>query len=118
MQAMSRLGVFRDLETAGVYVGFMAGVLQTNPDKAEKLVARMFPMPPEDQIAIVRAIAYSDLPDWKGLMLKFAERMPARKALIDRFVYGKMPTLRQLELDSGPTPARHALGPLFRDRLL
>ena len=76
----------------------------------------MFPMPPEDQIAIVRAIAYSDLPDWKGLMLKFAERMPARKALIDRFVYGKMPTLRQLELDSGPTPARHALGPLFRDR--
>ena len=118
VQAMSRLGVFRDLETAGVYIGFMAGVLQTNPDKAEKLVARMFPMPPEDQIAIVRAIAYSDLPDWKGLMLKFAERMPARKALIDRFVYGKMPTLRQLELNSGSTPARHALGPLFRDRQL
>jgi hypothetical protein len=37
-------------------------------------------------------------------MLKFAERMPARKALIDRFVYGKMPTLQQLELDSGPAP--------------
>jgi len=104
VQAMSRLGVFRDLETAGIYVGFMAGVLQTNPDKAEKLVTRMFPMPPEDQVAIVRAIAYSDLPDWKDLMLKFAERMPARKALIDRFVYGKMPTLRQLELDSGPGP--------------
>ena len=104
VQAMSRLGVFRDLETAGVYIGFMAGVLQTNPDKAEKLVARMFPMPPEDQIAIIRAIAYSDLPDWKDLMLKFSERMPARKALIDRFVYGKMPTLRQLELDSGSTP--------------
>jgi hypothetical protein len=104
VQAMSRLGVFRDLETAGVYIGFMAGVLQTNPAKAEKLVERMFPMPPEDQIAIVRAIAYSELPDWKDLMLKFAERMPARKALIDRFVYGKMPTLRQLELDSGPGP--------------
>lgn len=104
VHAMSRIGVFRDLETAGVYVGFMAGVLQTNPDKAENLVKRMFPMPPEDQVAIVRAIAYSDLPDWKNLMLKFAERMPARKALIDRFVYGKMPTLRQLELDTGPTP--------------
>jgi hypothetical protein len=101
---MSRLGVFRDLETAGIYIGFMAGVLQTNPQKAEKLVERMFPMPPEDQIAIVRAIAYSELPDWKDLMLKFAERMPARKALIDRFVYGKMPTLRELELDSGPGP--------------
>jgi hypothetical protein len=104
VQAMSRLGVFRDLETAGIYIGFMAGVLQTNPQKAEKLVERMFPMPPEDQIAIVRAIAYSELPDWKDLMLKFAERMPARKALIDRFVYGKMPTLRELELDSGPGP--------------
>ncbi len=104
VQAMSRLGVFRDLETAGIYIGFMAGVLQTNPQKAEKLVERMFPMPPEDQIAIVRAIAYSELPDWKDLMLKFAERMPARKALIDRFVYGKMPTLRELELDFGPGP--------------
>ena len=104
VQAMSRLGLFRDLETAGVYIGFMAGVLQTNPAKAEKLVARMFPIPPEDQIAIVRAIAHSDLPNWKELMLKFAERMPARKTLIDRFVYGKMPTLRQLELDTGPGP--------------
>ena len=118
VQAMSRVGVFRDLETAGVYVGFMAGVLQTNPDKAEKLVARMFPMPPEDQIAIVRAIAYSDLPDWKDLMLKFAERMPARKALIDRFVYGKMPTLQAARAGLRAHAPRHALGPLFRDRQL
>ena len=50
VQAMSELGLFRDLETAGVYVGFMAGVLQTNPKKAEELVAKMFPMPPEDQV--------------------------------------------------------------------
>ena len=28
-------------------------------------------------------------------MLKFVERMPARKMLIDRFVFGKQPTLRQ-----------------------
>src|SRR5262249_6625163 len=40
----------------------------------------------------------------KDLMLEFAERMPARKALIDRFVYGKQPTLRQMELDAGTTP--------------
>ena len=64
----------------------------------------MYPMPPEDQVAIVRAIAYSDLPDWKDLMLKFTERMPARKTLIDRFVYGKQPTLQQMELDAGTTP--------------
>jgi hypothetical protein len=61
-------------------------------------------MQPEDQVAIVRAIAYCDLPDWKNLMLKFAERMPARKALIDRFVYGNQPTLKQLALDSGTAP--------------
>jgi hypothetical protein len=113
VQAMSQLGVFRDLETAGIYIGFISGVLQTNPHKAEALVARMFPMPPEDQVAIVRAIAYSELPDWKDLMLKFAERMPARKTLIDRFVYGKMPTLRQLELDSGPGPLDMLWGQYF-----
>jgi hypothetical protein len=103
VKAMSALGVFRDMDTAGIYVGFMAGVLQANPKRAEALVTGMFPMPPEDQVSIVRAIAYSDLPDWKDLMLKFAERMPARKGLIDRFVYGKLPTLKQLELDSGTT---------------
>jgi hypothetical protein len=113
VQAMSRLNLFRDLDTAGVYIGFMAGVLQTNPKKAEALVARMFPMPPEDQISIVRAIAYSELPDWKELMLKFAERMPARKALIDRFVYGKMPTFREIELDSGPAALDMLWGQYF-----
>ena len=104
VKAMSELGVFRDMDQAGIYVGFMAGVLHTNPKRAEDLVAKMFPMPPEDQVAIVRAIAYSDLPEWKELMLAFAERMPARKALIDRFVYGKQPTIKQMALDSGTAP--------------
>jgi hypothetical protein len=104
VKAMSELGVFRDMDTAGIYVGFMAGVLHTNPKRAEELVEKMYPMPPEDQVAIVRAIAYSDLPGWKDLMLKFTERMPARKTLIDRFVFGKQPTLKQMELDAGTTP--------------
>jgi len=104
VKAMSELGVFREMDTAGIYVGFMAGVLQTNPKRAEDLVAKMFPMPPEDQVAIVRAIAYSDLPEWKDLMLKFAERMPARKALIDRFVFGKQPPIKQMALDAGTAP--------------
>jgi hypothetical protein len=104
VHAMSELGLFRELETAGVYIGFMAGVLQTNPDKAEDLVAKMFPMPPEDQVAIVRAIAYSDLANWKDLLLRFAERMPARQALIDRFVNDKLPTLKKLALDEGSAP--------------
>jgi len=113
VRAMSELGLFRNLETAGVYIGFMAGVLQVNPKTAERLVARMFPMPPGDQVAIVRAIAYSDLPDWKGLMLKFVERMPARQTLIERFVYGKQPTLKQIALDSGPAPLDMLWGMYF-----
>ena len=104
VKAMSELGVFRDMDSAGIYVGFMAGVLQSNPKRAEDLIGKMFPMPPEDQVAIVRAIAYSDLPAWKDLMLKFAERMPARKALIDRFVYGKLPTIKEVTLDTGTAP--------------
>ena len=104
VKAMSALGVFREMDTAGIYVGFMAGVLHANPKRAEDLISKMYPMPPEDQVAIVRAIAYSDLPGWKELMLKFVERMPARKTLIDRFVFGKQPTLKQMDLDSGSTP--------------
>jgi hypothetical protein len=104
VRAASELGVFREMDSAGIYVGFMAGVLQVNPNRAEALVTKMFPMPPEDQVAIVRAIAYSDLPDWKGLMLKFAERMPARKGLIDRFVNDKLPNIKQIALDAGAAP--------------
>lgn len=113
VHAMSNLGLFRELDNAGIYVGFMAGVLQANPKLAEDLVTRMFPMPPEDQVAIVRAIAYSDLPDWKGLMLKFVERMPARRGLIDRFVYGKQPTLKTMALDDGTAPLDTLWGVYF-----
>jgi hypothetical protein len=112
-RAMSELNLFRDLDTAGVYVGFLSGVLETNPKKAEDLVAKMFPMPPEDQVVIVRAIAYSNLPDWKGLLRKFAERMPARQTLIDRFVADKMPTLKQIPLDSGAAPLDMLWGKYF-----
>lgn len=102
VQAMSRLALFKDLDAAGVYVGFAAGVLGANGDKAEKLVARMFPMPPEDQVVIVRAIAYSGLPNWKELLQKFVERMPARKVLIQHYLFGKAPTLMTLPLDTTP----------------
>jgi hypothetical protein len=112
-RAMSELNLFRDLETAGLYVGFLAGVLESNPKKAEALIAKMFPMPPEDQVVIVRAIAYSNLPDWKALLLKFAERMPARQGLIDRFVNDKMPTLKQIPLDSGAAPLDMLWGKYF-----
>lgn len=102
VKAMGALGLFRDMEGAGVHVGFMAGVLGSNPDKAEQLVTKMFPLPPEDQIAIIRAIAYSGLPDWKELLGKFVERMPARGVIIDRYMSGKLPPLQSTGFDKGP----------------
>ena len=102
VRAMSTMGLFRDLEAGGVYIGFMAGVLGANPAKAEALIAKMFPMPPEDQVAIIRAIAYSELPEWKALLEKFVERMPARKVLIQHHLFGKAPTLKTLPLDQSP----------------
>jgi len=100
VKAMREMGLLKDIEQAGIYVGFIAGVIGSNPDKAEKLISDTFPMPPPDQVVIVKAIAYSGLPDWKELMGKFVERMPARKIVIERYLYGKLPALRELPLDS------------------
>lgn len=104
VKAMSKLGLLRDQDTAGVHVGFMAGVLGANQLSAEKLVTGMVPMPPEDQAAIVKAIAYSGLPDWKELLGRFVERMPARKVMIDGFLFGKSKLLTDMPLDTGPAP--------------
>ena len=101
VRAMGNLGLFRELESAGVYIGFIAGVIGANPERAEQLVSRMFPMPPEDQVVLIRAIAYSGLPDWKGLLGLFVERMPARMVLIRRYLYGDGKTLAELEPDDG-----------------
>ena len=66
VRAASAMGIFRDMETAGVYVGFMAGAIEANPKRAEALIAKMFPLPPEDQVAVVRAIAHSGHPGVEG----------------------------------------------------
>ncbi len=101
VRAMGDLGLFRDLDQAGVYVGFTGGVLGANPDKSYNLVAAMFPMPPEDQVVLIRAIAYSGLPEWKRLLTTFVERMPARMVLIRKYLYGDGKTLMELPLDDG-----------------
>jgi len=113
VKAASAMGIFRDMETAGVYVGFMAGVIEANPKRAEALIAKMFPLPPEDQVAIVRAIAHSNHPDWKGLLARFSERMPARSVLIDRFATGKLPRLDAMPLDTGAAPLDMLWGKYF-----
>lgn len=98
VQAMSAFAVTRDMDQAGVYIGFTAGVLGANPETAEIFVEKMFPLPSEDQVLLIKAIAYSGLENWKSLLTKFVERMPARKVLIDKFLFGNKPVLADLPL--------------------
>lgn len=103
MRGLARLGLLRDPENSGVFVGFLAGVLASNPSRAEEIVTKIFPIPPEQHWAIVRAIAYSGLPQWQRLLSRVAERMPARRVMIDRFIAGKLPTLQQAPIEKDPT---------------
>lgn len=112
VRALSRLGLLTDSETAGVYAGFVAGVLGANPERADVLVARMFPLRPEHQWLVVRAIAYSGLKDWQKLLARHAERMPSRRAMIDKFTAGMLPTLDQAPIEKDETWGEKVRGQL------
>src|SRR6266849_306111 len=117
VRALSQLGAFKDPEGAGVYVGFIAGVIGTNPAKAEQLIAKIFPIAPADHWVIVRAIAYSNHPDWTGLLRKFAERMPLRQVMIDKYLEGKLATLDEIPLEKkNPTLWDKARGLFQNDK--
>src|SRR3982074_2329614 len=73
---------FKEPENSGIYLGFVAGAIGSNPAKAEQLVASFFPTRPEDEWVIVRAIAYSGLPDWRKLLRRVAPRKPRREGTI------------------------------------
>jgi hypothetical protein len=103
IQALSRYGAFRDPESCGVYIGFIAGVLGANPEIAGDLIARSFPVNPEDHWAMVRAIAHSGLPHWKHVMAEHAYRMPSRSVMIAKFVDGSLPTLSDTVAQQPPT---------------
>src|SRR5688500_17257529 len=55
VRGMSRLGLLTDTEGAGVYVGFLAGIIATNRDSTDDLIARMLPLVSEHQWEIGRA---------------------------------------------------------------
>lgn len=97
IRAAGRAGVFKDPESAGVYVGFLAGFLNANPARAEAAITKILPLPPEQQWAVVRAIAYSGLPQWKGLLHGFKMHMPGRVPMIDKYLAGELPTLDQID---------------------
>jgi hypothetical protein len=101
--ALSESGAFREPEAAGFHVGFVAGVLGANPRQAEGLIVRMTRLPPSDQWLLVRAVAYSGLPAWKSLLARAADKLPSRRAMIDEYLAGRLPTLEQIALDKSPT---------------
>ncbi|MDB5582092.1 MAG: hypothetical protein JWR80_7268 [Bradyrhizobium sp.] len=90
---------FKEPENAGIYLGFIAGAIGSDPAKAEQLVTSFFPLQPEDEWVIVRAIAYSGLPEWRNLLRRFAPRMPGRKVMIDSYLAGTVPTLTGIPLE-------------------
>lgn len=113
VHGMSRLGLLTETEGAGVYVGFLAGIIASNPDRADDLIARMFPLSDEHQWVIVRAIAYSGRPDWRMVLQRNAVRMPSRRVMIERYLAGKLPTLEQAPIEKDAT-----FGEKVREHLL
>jgi hypothetical protein len=99
VRALSAFGAFKDPESSGVYVGFIAGVIGANHAKAEEIIAKTLPVAPADQWVIVRAIAYSNHPDWQGLLRKFSERLSLRKVMIDKHLSGELATLNEIPLE-------------------
>src|ERR1700732_840508 len=90
---------FKEPENSGIYLGFIAGAIGSNPARAEQLVSSFFPVAAEDEWVIVRAIAYSGLPDWRNLLRQVAPRMPGRKVMIDSYLVGTLPTLANIPLE-------------------
>src|SRR5215468_199782 len=90
---------FKEPENAGIYLGFIAGAIGSNPAKAEQLVNSFFPVRPEDEWVIVRAIAYSGLPDWRNLLRRVALKMPGRQKMIDAYLSSRLPILTEIPLE-------------------
>jgi hypothetical protein len=102
-RALSRLGVFRDTDNSGAYVGFLAGVIGANPGKADALVTKLLAMRTEDHWVIVRAIAYSGSDEWQDLLRRFADRIPTRAHMIGKYLDGQLPTLNDINYDDPST---------------
>jgi hypothetical protein len=103
LRALSYYGGFKEPENSGVYVGFIAGLLAANPDRAEQLLDKMLPVRAEDQWAVVRGIAYSGLPNWKALLRKYSGGLEGRRLMIADYLNGRLPILETLAIKPNPT---------------
>ncbi|MGI8526883.1 MAG: hypothetical protein ACR2K5_12035 [Pseudolabrys sp.] len=103
IRALSFHGAFKEPEAAGVYVGFIAGLIGTHPENADLLIRKMLPVREEDQWAIVRGIAYSGHPRWKKLLRQFAPQLPNRAVMVGQYLDGTLPVLDELSIKPSTT---------------
>lgn len=99
IRGLSQRGSLKEPESAGLYVGFFAGVLHANPKHAWQIVEKTLPLPFEDQWIVVRALAYSGLPSWKDHMRGLAMRLPERQVMVERYLTGDLPPLSEVKLE-------------------
>ena len=115
-QALSRFGAFRDPESSGVYVGFIAGVLGSNPARAADLIEGMFPLNAEDHWVVVRAIANSGLPDWKSMLNDYASLMPTRNVMMSKYLAGSLHTITDTVASKEPSVTDRVKGYFTRGK--
>ncbi len=118
IRALSDHGSFKNAESAGIYVGFVAGVLHSNPSKARSLTAKILPLPFEDQWLIIRAVAYSGVPQWQDLMRELSVRLPDRQLMTERYLTGKLPTLEKVALEPKTRGTRDKVAGFFKGEWL
>ncbi len=99
IRGLSQHGALKEPESSGLYVGFFAGVLGANPKKAWTIIEKTLPLPFEDQWILVRAVAYSGLPEWKDHMHGLAMRLPDRQEMVQRYLSGDLPPLSEVALE-------------------
>ncbi len=99
IRGLSQHGALKEPETSGLYVGFFAGVLGSNPGDAWRIIEKTLPLPFEDQWFLIRAVAYSGLPDWKDHMRGLALRFPDRQVMAQRYLSGDLPPLNAVKLE-------------------
>jgi len=97
--SLSRKDAIKDPESAGVYLGFLAGVIRSHPHEARALANDILPLPYEHQWLLIKAIAYSDVRGWRDILRELAPKLPERATLIERYVTGKLPTLADAKLE-------------------
>jgi len=114
IRRLSAEGAFDEPEKAGVYMGFLAGVLRSNPEDAVRLATDCLPLPFKDQWLVVRAIAYSGLANWKRVMIDFSPHLPERKHLMRYYMSGKLPTLKQIPFEPAEVSTLETVRRAFR----